>query len=53
MNKHVAIIGASAAGLLTAKMLSEQGLNVKVLKQRITSIQPLAPLLSQNHLPKC
>jgi len=32
MSKDVAIIGGSAAGLLTAKMLAEQGLNVKVFE---------------------
>ena len=32
MSKDVAIIGGSAAGLLTAKMLAEQGLNVKLFE---------------------
>jgi flavin-dependent dehydrogenase len=52
MRKDVAIIGGSAAGLLTAKMLAEQGLNVKVF-EAATRIDPSTrTLIVTGHLPK-
>jgi len=52
MSKDVAIIGGSAAGLLTAKMLAEQGLNVKVF-EAADHIDPTSrTLIVTGHLPK-
>jgi len=51
MIKDVAIIGASTAGLLTAKLLAEQGLNVKVY-EGADHIDPTSrTLIVTSHLP--
>ncbi|MGB6011513.1 MAG: NAD(P)/FAD-dependent oxidoreductase [Desulfobacterales bacterium] len=52
MNKNVAIIGGSAAGLLTAKMLAEQGLNVKVFEAAETIDPAPRTLIVTGQLPK-
>jgi flavin-dependent dehydrogenase len=52
MSKDVAIIGGSAAGLLTAKMLAEQGLNVKVFEAAKRIAPSARTLIVTGHLPK-
>ena len=52
MTKNVAIIGASTAGLLTAKMLAEQGLNVKVFEAAERIDPSPRSLIVTGHLPK-
>ncbi len=52
MSKDVAIIGASAAGLLTAKKLADHGMAVKVF-EAADHIDPTPrTLIVTNHLPK-
>ena len=52
MTKNVAIIGGSAAGLFTAKMLAEQGLNVKVFEAAEHIDPSPRSLIVTGHLPK-
>ena len=52
MSKDVAIIGGSAAGLLTAKMLAEQGVNVKVFEAAGRIEPSTRTLIVTGHLPK-
>jgi len=52
MIKNVAIIGASTAGLLTAKKLAEQGLNVKVFEASKQIDSTPRSLIVTGHLPK-
>ena len=52
MSKHVAIIGGSAAGLFTAKMLAERGVNVKLF-EAAGRMDPCArTLIVTGHLEK-
>jgi flavin-dependent dehydrogenase len=52
MSKHVTIIGGSAAGLLTAKMLAEQGVNVKLFEAGGRSYPSSRTLIVTGHLEK-
>jgi flavin-dependent dehydrogenase len=52
MKKDIAIIGASTTGLLTAKMLADQGLNVKVFEAAQHIDPSPRTLIVTGHLPK-
>jgi flavin-dependent dehydrogenase len=52
MSKHVAIIGGSAAGLFTAKMLAEQGVNVKLFEAAGRRYPSSRTLIVTGHLEK-
>jgi len=52
MSKNVAIIGGSTAGLFTAKMLAEQGLNVKLFEAGGRMEPSARTLIVTGHLEK-
>lgn len=52
MSKHVAIIGGSAAGLFTAKILAEQGVNVKLFEAAGRMYPSSRTLIVTGHLEK-